>query len=278
MAPVRIKLQAVCNTADKVCKKNAKLSRRYPRVEWGVLKYPPCAVVGGSPNLVNSLHILRKWTGDIFAVNATAKYLSDQGIPCYLYAIDCDPDPKAWGRGELVKGAVFSSRVNREQFKMFKRAEVRTFDMAEEDNYKGIEGGPTAICRAPHLFLRMGYRAVYFFGVDGCFTDTTHITGTQEVAHVNMVVIRVNDVDYLTNAAFLLQNEYLLGVFQKYPDFLINASGGLLAAMQQHPDTWEVVAIQDGLKVQYDEKGGGDLFRREFQFGEKPLWRPQQTS
>lgn len=268
---VRIQLQAVCNTADPVIKKNAKLSRRYPRVEWGVLLFPPCAVVGGSPNLAASLHTLREWKGDIFAVNATAKYLSDQGIPHYIYAIDCDPNP--WPIGPMTKGAVFASRVHRNQMKQFKRAQVRVFDMAEEDNKRGIEGGPTAVCRAPHLFLRMGYRSIYFFGVDGCFSNETHITGTQKVAYDNMVIIRVNGVDYLSNAAFLLQNQHMIDLFNKHPQFLINASGGLLRAMQVHQDTWEVVAITEDLKAQY-ERGGIKAWNREYVPGERPIWTP----
>ncbi len=271
--PLRINLNAECNTGEKVTKKNAKMSRRYPRCEWNVLAYPPCAVVGGSPNLVGSLDILRKWKGDIFTINATAGYLSDQGISNYLYAIDCDPNP--WRIGPLTKGAVFASRVHREQMKQFKRAQVRIFDMAEESN-TGIEGGPTAACRAPHLFLRMGYMGIYFFGIDGCFTNMTHITGTQKDAHANMLIIRVNDMDYVTNAAFLLQHQHMIEAFKKYPQFLHNASGGLLKAMLENPDTWEVVAVTDDLKAQYTKKGI-NIWNRAYQTGEKKIWQPQQA-
>ncbi len=268
---LRISLTAVCNTDGKTMKKNHKLSRRYQRVQWGVLLFPPCAVVGGSPNLPAMLPVLREWKGDIFAVNATSGYLSDQGIPNYLYAIDCDPTP--WRIGPLVKGAVFASRVDREQYKQFKRKQVRVFEMAEEDNKTGIEGGPTAACRSPHLFLRMGYRAVYYFGCDGCFSNETHITGNQDVAKANMIIVRVNEIDYLTNAALLLQNEHIVDVIKKYPQFLFNASGGLLKAMLENPDTWEVVAITDDLKAQY-VKGGVTIWNKEYDPMEKKIWRP----
>lgn len=272
--PMRISLNAVCNTGNKEVKKNARQSRRYPRISRGVLLYPPCAVVGGSPNLPNSLPILRNWKGDIFAVNNTAGYLSDQGIPHYLYAIDCDPNP--WRIGPLTKGAVFASRVHRNQMKQFKRADVRIFDMAEENNTEGIEGGPTAACRAAHLFLVMGYMSVYFFGIDGCFTASTHVTGNQPDAHSNMLIIRANGIDYLTNAAFLLQNQHMIDCFNKYPKFLHNASGGLLKAMLENQDTWDVIAITDDLKKQYEAKGV-KIWNREYQPGENKIWQPQAT-
>lgn len=273
--PLRINLEPVCNTNDKVIKKNIKQSRRYQSVEWAdpktVLFKPPCAVVGGSPNLPSMLHVLRKWKGDIFAINATAGYLSDQGIPCFLYAIDCDPNP--WRIGPLVKGALFATRVHRNQFKQFKRKDIRTFHMAEDDNRTGVEGGPTAVCRTPHLFLRMGYRAVVYFGIDGCFTHETHITGTDKLAYGNMVIVRAGGIDYITNAAFLLQHQYMVEVLTKHPQFLVNASGGLLAAMLKYPDTWEVVAIADDLKAQYASKGI-DPWTKEYVPNVDCLWRP----
>lgn len=271
--PIRIRLEALCNTASDICKKNHKLSRRYPNVTWGVLSHPPCAVVGGGPSLVHALPLLRMWAGDIFAVNDTAGYLSDNGIPCYIFSLDCDSNP--WKIGPLVKGAVFATRVHRNQMKQFKRKDVRVFRMAEEGDSvdRGIEGGPTAACRAPHLFLRMGYAQVHFFGADGCFAAQSHVYGSYKNAYENMVIIRVNDVDYISNAAFMLQAQYLLDVFKKHPQFLINRSGGLLRAMQMHPDTWEVVAITEDLKKQY-EAGGCDLWRREYQPGERKIWQP----
>jgi hypothetical protein len=269
---MRIQLKAVCNTDDKRVHKNHKLSRRYQRVEWGVLKFPPCAVVGGSPALPGYLHHLRNWKGDIFAVNATAGYLSGQGIPHYLYAIDCDPKP--WKIGPLTKGAIFASRVDRNQFLQFKRKDVRVFEMAEEDNRTGIEGGPTAACRAPHLFLRMGYRAVYFFGIDSCFLNESHITGTQDVARSSMLIVRAGGIDFLSNAALLLQAESMLEVFKKYPQFLFCASGGMVKAMLDNPDTWEVVAIGDDLKAQYKD-GGCDIWNKEYKPEENKIWQPQ---
>lgn len=276
-APIRVNLEARCNTDDGTIKKNCKMSRRYQRVVYpGAAEtycYEPCAVVGGSPNIINALHVLRQWKGDIFAINDTAGYLSAQGIPHYLLAIDCDPNP--WKIGPLTKGAVFASRVHRNQMKQFKRAQVRIFNMAEDGDAidRGVEGGPTAVCRTPHLLLRMGYQAVYYFGIDSCFYNETHITGTYKTAHANMMIIRVKDVDYLSNAALLLQVQHMVDVFRKYPQFLKCASGGLMRAMLEHPDDWSVVAITEDLKGQY-QRGDQNPWQKVYTPGEKPIWQP----
>lgn len=275
MTPIRPKLEPKCITDTKTIKKNIKMSRRYQKVKWSVLAYPPAAVVGGGPSTKSSLEVLRRWPGDIFAINDTAGFLSDNGIPCYLFSVDATE--VLYKIGPLVRGAVFASRVHREQFKQFKRADVQVFDMYEDIPGNGdIEGGPTGVCRTPHLLLRMGYRAAYYFGCDGSFYDFTHVTGKSEAALANMMIISVNGVDYLSNAAFLLQNEYLVEVMLKHPDFIINASGGLLKAMLEHPDTWEVTAIRDDLKVQYGEEGAR-IWTQEYDMTKHNIWRPEVT-
>jgi hypothetical protein len=272
---MRIKLKAVGIMDLKTIKKNVRDSKRYERVRWGVFEHKPCAIVGGGPGLKSRLEILRDWDGDIFAINDTARYLSRQGIPCYLYAIDGTEVP--FKIGPLVKGAVFASRVNRIQFKQFKRKDVRIFHMAD-DGEGGIEGGPTAVCRTPHLFLKMGYKAVFFFGCEGCFYDKSHAgdisEATKEAARANMMVVTVGGVDYLTNAALLMQNEYMMGVINKYPQFLINASGGLLEAMIKDPEGWSVTAITDNLKRQY-ESAGINIWTQDYKLKEDSTWQPQ---
>ncbi len=275
---MRLIFEAKCNTDNKIVREHWRKTnaRHYPRVTWGVLLYDTCAVVGGGPGLKYKLDVLRKWKGDIFAVNDTAGFLSDEGIPCYMYAIDCD-STKQWKSGPLVKGAVFASRVSQFQMKRFSRKKIRIFDMAEEDGVRGIEGGPTAACRAPHLFLRMGYRGIVYFGCDGSFYEKTHVTPEQKVAYSNMMIVRVNGIEYLTNAALYLQSQYLIDVLYKFPKFLYSASGGLLEAMYNHPNDWEVVAIADDLRQEYI-KGGVTSWTKPHDTSSAKFWTPDPSN
>ncbi len=269
----RINLKAECNASQEEIAANVYMSKDYKRVTWGVLRYPICAVVGGGESAKTKLDILRKWEGDIFAVNDTAGYLSDNGIPCYLYAIDATP--VVYRKGKLIKGAIFATRVHPNQF-IYKS--IIVFDMAEEDNQKGIEGGPTAACRAPHLFLRMGYRGVAFFGIDSSFSpEATHVSGTQKIAFDNLVVVKAGDNEYITNAAMLLQAQHMIGIFKKYPQFLVNASDGLIKGMIENPDTWDVVAVAEDLKEKFENKGL-KIWNKEYQFNRGvPCQQPQPT-
>jgi len=275
---MRLNLIERCNTPDKQLAKNVRWSRHFPRVRWAhkeeVLKYPPCAVVGGNPNIENRLAELREYERqgrDIFAINDTAGYLSSQGIPCFMFAIDASP--VLYKSGILVKGAIFATRVHRNQFKAFGEDMVATFDMAEDTKMGGVTGGPTAACRAPMLFLRMGYKGVWFYGVDACFYDLTHVSGEQTVAYDNMIIVRANGQDFLTNASLLIQTEWLVDNIRKHPKFLINRSGGLIEAMLAD-DNWEVRAIGEDLKKQYDSLGV-KVWNKEVP--EEKLWRQPQA-
>jgi len=262
----RINLKIVSSTDRRQAKINHKRSSKYPHVTWGILRYPECAVVGGGPSLEMALPILRNWTGDIFAINDTGKYLSDNGISSYVYSIDGTPIP--FRIGPLVKGALFATRCHRNQFKHMKDRPIRVFTCAEEAPIKGgIEGGPTGACRTPHLLLSMGYQGITFFGLDGSFKgNVTHLSGFSETAYDNMLIIRVKGVDYISHGGFMLQNQWLLEAFRRHSMFLHNASGGLLAAMLENPDTWSVVAIAEDLKRKY-EAGGNFLWNKPYMGG-----------
>lgn len=256
---------------DKIVKKYIERSVKYPSVGWGCVVHTPCAVVGGGPGLDSCLGVLREWKGDIFAVNDTAGYLSDQGVGSYIYSIDAIDVP--YRIGSLVKGAVFATRVHPNQFKQFKKENVRVFSMAEDNNGDGIEGGPTGVCRTPHLFLQMGYRAIVYFGIEGCFYNTTHMGGNRDDAFWNMMIIEVAKKQYLTNGGLLLQTRCMVDYFQKFPKFLMNASGGFMEAMLKDPQGWDVIAVSGDLKSQYDASGCS-VFNEAHTINEDKFWHP----
>jgi hypothetical protein len=275
---LRLKLEARCNTDDgtvaRHIKKNGK--KRYAAVQYQVAKLmPPCAIVGGGPSLPLMLDTLRNWGGDIYAVNDTSGYLSENGIANYLYAIDSTNVP--YRTGMLTQGAVLATRCHPVQFKPFQHSAIRVFDMVEDSPF-GAQGGPTAVCRAPHLFLRMGYTGVVFFGCDGCFSDLkrTHASGTQSVAYENMVIIRAAGVDYFSNASLLMQSEFLIEAMQKFPQFVVNASGGMLKAMLEDPE-WYCAAVAGDLKKKYDDLGETS-FKVPYTPEGKRIWQQQAAS
>jgi len=272
--PVRVNISCQGTGTAADIKTNVRRSSEYPKVEWAEFKYPIAAVVGGGVSVKSKLGILRQWPGDIFAINDTAKFLSDNGIQCILFAVDTTQVP--YKIGPLVTGAILASRVHRIQFTQLKGRDVKVFDMAEEDSHKGIEGGPTAVCRTPHLLLRMGYKGVRYFGCEGSFElDKTHTSGYSRAAYDNMMIITAGGIDYYTNAAFMLQTEYMSDVIIKYKPFLSEDSGGLLEAMIKYPDTWTISAIADDFKGKF-ETSGCKAWNVKYQGGNE-VWQPQQA-
>lgn len=265
----RLNITAVGITSEKDVKINLKNSKDYRKATWGLARYPPCAIVAGGPSVKKHLGKLRRWSGDIYAINDTAGYLSDNGVRCQLFAVDGSKIP--FKIGPLVSGALLATRVNKIQYKMFKKKDIRTFNMMEDDPKEGIEGGPTAVCRTPHLMVKMGYSKIEYFGCEGSFFGQSHVGGGRNDAKNNMIVIRVKGMDYLTNAAFMMQNQYMSGIFKQYPKIYHNNSGGLLQKMTRYPDDWEVVAVTDDIKKQHEDQGC-TMWGKPFDFMENPLW------
>ena len=273
---MRLEIIPNCNTSGDVIDLNIRKSSRYQRItQYGTWfndnPFPPCAVVGGGPSVANHLDELRNWKGDIYAINDVAKYLSDNGITCYLYAVDCTRNE--YRIGDLVKGAVFASRVHRKQFNMFHPEDIRIFDMVE-DNPEGITGGPTAASRTAILMLRMGYQGIHYFGCEGSFGATSHVFGTWAYAYRERLIVKAGGVDYATNSHMMLQSQHLADHINMFAPYLVNHSGGLLQAMLDHPKTWEVAAYTKDIKDQLEKKGP-EVHVERYHINKDILWKPE---
>lgn len=269
---MKLEFKGKCNTDRTEIDRNINLNVCWPKVEWCIAKYPICAVVGAGPSLESKLPILRNWAGDIFAVNDTAGYLSDNGISSYLYMMDASNE-KVRG-GVNIKGAVMATRCNPVNF-IYK--DIRTWDMLDDvclpGKFIGVEGGGSAPCRAPHLFLRMGYRGIAFFGCDSSFYDTTHLSGVRPEARNFLIIVRVKKTDYITNAAMFMQAQWLSERIIKHPKYLLNFSDGLLKAMIENPGAWEIVAVGDDLR-QFYKDSGVDIWNKPYERSRDKVWQP----
>jgi len=272
--PVRIDITPVANITDTSVAENRAYTykHKYKPVKWALATKGRCAVVGGGVGVKNYLDKLRNFNGDIYAINDAAKYLSDNGIKCCMYSIDGSKVP--YKKGKNCTTALFSRRVHKIQLKRFRKKNVRVFEMFEEDKENGVEGGVSALCRAPHVFIKMGYIGVDFYGCEGSFHDESHNTGNHDDAHSTKLIITADGVDYMTSAAFLLQNQYMVPVFldKQLSKYLTYHGGGLLRAMMEHPDTWSVSAVSDAIKEQ-SIAHGTNPFSDQYKTSNK-LWKP----
>jgi len=266
---IRLSVNGVGNMTGEEVKKNRAYSKRrkFKYANWECYTKPRCAVVGGGKSAEKHFDRLRLWEGDVYAINDMAGILSDNDISCYMYSID--GSPIKYKTGKNVKGALFSSRCHKNQFRQFKHENIRVFDSFEDVEKDGIQGGPTGLTRAPHLFIKMGHAGVDFFGCEGSFFDQSHSDSDHKDARTSALIIRVAGIDYLTHAGFMLQCQYMVGLIRDFPKIYTVTCGGLLQAKIENPDTWSVVAVNSFIKKQHEKQGG--FYKEPYKF-ERPVW------
>lgn len=240
--PFRISFKPFVAVSDERITANLAASKGYPRITRGVHTHP-VAVVGGGPSLLGRLDELRSWPGDIWAINSMSDWLKARGIDSTLFTVD--PAPFKSGASK----AILASSCHPSLF----GRDVQVFDMIEA-NPEGITGGVTTASRAPALVIRMGYPGAAFFGCDSDFGGIGHVS-TGVYPDEELLIIRANGSDYTTSADFLLQAENLATVMRTFPDFYVNKSGGLLAALLADEE-WTTVAVSDALKRKLIETNG----------------------
>lgn len=257
MKPFRINIRTECVVSMDVLKAQAAENAHYPRVLPSPRHGRKLAVVGGGPEVIHDLDELRTWDGDIWGINYTAQWLNERGVKATLYSID--PLPMT----VEAPDAILASACHPDVLKRF-AGRVQVVDLCET-HPDGLTGGVTSAARAPALSFMMGYLDVSFFGCEGSFqtdrTDEAHVLSVRDhvdrnEGHSALMIIRAGNRDYCTSPGFFVQCEQLATIFNTFPDVYHNRSGGLVRAMAEHPDTWEVVAVSDALKKHLEETNG----------------------
>jgi hypothetical protein len=241
--PFRISFRPHVDVSDTRLADNMAASSAYPRVEKGVHPHA-VAVVGGGPSLLGRLDELRAWPGDIWAINSMPDWLEARGIDSVLFSVD--PKPFA----SKAKRAILASTCHPS---VFEGRDVRMFDMLEHAT-DGVIGGVTTASRAPALALRMGYPGVAFFGCDSDFGEIGHVS-SGAYQDEELLIVRANGAEFITAPDFLLQAENLALLMRTFPDYVVNKSDGLLAALLADEE-WTTVAVSDALKKKLIETNG----------------------
>jgi hypothetical protein len=227
------------------------------RVEkWGS---GPLAICGGGPSLKRNLDKLRDYS-EVWAVNGTAKWLCDQGINAVMFSVDPNYQPT-----KGIKRAVLASCTHPNVLKSLKRrgADFRVYALTPDEGEPWCAMvGPTSACRAPWVALRAGYTRFDFYGCEGSYEETASYADGRDYETEAKLVIKAGGRFYVTEPEFVMQCEFLAEFIREFPDHTQNHSMGLLQAMTDHPDDWEVVAFS---KAVADAVGidAGDLIKFE---------------
>lgn len=217
------------------------------------------AIVGGGPSVADRLNELREWDGEIWAINATAKWLKQRGIQSKFITVDPGLGPKEMVDG--VEEAYLATLCHPQLRERFPK--VSFFDMYETDP-DGVTGGTTTVSRALSLAVHQGFYDVTLYGCEGSFTIGEDHVDRNEM-HPEMVVIQAGDKQFVTYLEYMTQSETLANMIRLAPNVFKQRSGGLLEAMVNHYDTWAIVAVSSALKAQLEEVNGHQgLFQPRF--------------
>lgn len=252
--PFRLNITTDCVVSLETLKFQATQHQHYSKIDpvprHGSRPGRRLAVVGAGPLVVHDLEELRAWDGDIWAINSAARWLHENGVDCTLVTIDPLDMP-----GEFpMARALIATCCHPHLFAKLAHAEVTTFDLAETAPH-GIQGGCTTALRSASLAFHLGYLDVSFFGCEGSYEgERDHID--YHNGEAEELVIRADGRDYKIETGLLVQCTDFAKLFGTFSAVFKNRSGGLLKAIMEHPDTWEVVAVSAAMKAHLERVNG----------------------
>jgi hypothetical protein len=242
---VKIAFTALCAISDEVIARNEAYAGSLGFPWFGRAGRPRLAIVGGGPSIARKIDALRRWDGDIWAINGAHNWLRDKDINSTFFSIDPKPIVAKCCAG--AKRAVLATCCDPSVFDALKGADITAVKIGPG----GLENGPTSATTAPVIATEMGYRQLTFFGCESSYGDITHAYHG-DVAYGSLLQVACNGESFLTNPAFFMQAEMLAALIREAPSVFKDESGGLLSAMVADPD-YDITAasqsIHDGLRA-----------------------------
>ncbi len=190
------------------------------------------ALIGGGPSINHRKNALRKWDGDVWAVNHAAIWCARNKIECSMFTV-CP----GWGwQPEIanVKRAIVATQSCPELIGLLRNTRVVTFDIADN---AGPGSAPTALLVA----MRNGYDQITFFGCEGSYPPGQQ-HAYEDYSYDKQIVVACAGQKFLTNPAFLMSALWLAALIRQFPTQVKESSGGLLSALVKDID-YDVIGI-----------------------------------
>lgn len=253
--PVRFLFESMGVSPERIAPNTeSALARGIPLVQPAKAHDRKLAVVGSGPSLRHHLKSLRKWKGDIWAINGTVKYLHDNGIKSTLISVD-PGERKDYPRVLQAKDALLAVVCDPVLFDAYE-GRVKGFFISPDPRAPfEASGGCTTACRAPMLAIQMGYRDITFYGCEGSYEGDTHVYADfKDEGPLELYVEEyAGGKGYRCCVEGLMQSQYLSDLIRKFPQGFREKCGGLLRVMLEHPDTWTMAQVSGALKDRLEQ-------------------------
>lgn len=221
----KVRFVGRCRVSDTVLAQHRSYARRLGLPEVGSREvHPNLAVVGGSPSVTGYLDELRKWNGEIWAINGVWKWLKERGIDATFYTIDPnDFDP------QLIDGAVKAVLADTVPPWVFDK--IPDVELARLGG-DAILYGTTSACTAPIIAAHRGHARVSLFGCESSFGAQSHAYKNEEGPFLWVSC----GEEFKTSPQMLMQAEWLAEMARSLPNFIEIRSGGFLQALTERGD------------------------------------------
>lgn len=220
---MRVKFEAVCKVSDRILARNRAYSGSLGLPDFREFRRAagPLAVVGGGPSIADHADTLKRWPGDVWAINGAFQWCIRNGIDAVFYSIE--PGRHLARHAQGAGRAIVADVCNPRTFRVLRGRDAYRAPISE------IGHGSTTACTAPLLAAHAGYEKVVLFGCESSFGEDSHAY-PEGVPDKNRLKVRCDEWEYLTTPQFFMQAEYLADILRALPDYLSEQSGGLLRA------------------------------------------------
>lgn len=181
----------------------------------------PLAVVGGGQSAHAYVETLRRWNGDVIAVNGAWKWCRDRGIKATFYTGDPQQMTVAFAEGS---DAILPPWAHPDIWDVVKSAELVDF----------VSHFSSSAPNVAAFAFDLGYSDVTFFGCDCSFSDDTHTY--QNVNNPARMVVRTGKMDFMTTPAYFTQAQEIAALCRGFPEVIREMGGGLSHALTMDDD------------------------------------------
>lgn len=246
--PYRLKFIGYGATVDEMADSmKACIQSGVPEIKKNSREGLRLAVVGGGPSVIEHLDELFGWDGEVWAINGAASLMRKENILHYAFSVD--PNPGLEKHLEGSERAILASCCRPEVFDCFNgRVEMFHLDtFGGKEHGLRVSGGATTAARAHLLAPWCGFTEVHYFGCEGCVPMKGKTHAYMDNPDDDAVIVKAGGKTFKAHADHIMQCEVLSEIMREFPQYYKNRSGGLLQAMIENKDTWEMVALSRSL-------------------------------
>ncbi len=245
----QITFKALNNVSEAQIASNRKVNRARGIFKVGTSPVKPrLAIVGGGLDLGRFIDDLKRFDGEIWAINGAYDWCKQVGINAVFYAID--PSIRLMPLVRFVDKAVLADTVHQA---VFERLGAKVVEIAWTGPHD-IKHGTTAAATAPMIAAERGHSHVTFYGCQSSFfSGVTHIYKSDELSKI---WVKCGGVEYVTCPQFIMQAEFLAGLARGLPKGIAVRGQGFLSSLIEH-GVFEVThvtrSINDGFRRQIND-------------------------